>query len=134
MLNLEIEKYQEMLLRKRAELERSVRQREGLAVEKCPDLLDEVQSAAEREIVVLSRDLESGLLREVRSALERVNDGSFGLCLNCEEPISPRRLHAVPWASHCLRCQEAADQENGRTAGAARGREAPDEVLLPRAA
>ena len=131
MLKHDLEKYEELLLNKRTELERSVRQREGLAIEKSPDLVDEVQLAAERELVVLSRDLESVLLREVRSALDRIQDGSFGLCLSCDEPISRRRLEAVPWASHCLRCQEAIDQENGRPVGGA-GR--TDEILLPRAA
>jgi RNA polymerase-binding transcription factor len=135
MLKPDLEKYEELLLNKRTELERSVRQREGLAIEKSPDLVDEVQSAAERELVVLSRDLESVLLREVRSALDRIRDGSFGHCLSCDEPISRRRLEAVPWACHCLRCQEVIDQENGRTVGPGAGRtEAADEILLPRAA
>ena len=134
MLKLDLEKYEELLLNKRTELERSVRQREGLAIEKSPDLVDEVQLAAERELVVLSRDLESVLLREVRSALDRIQDGSFGLCLSCDEPISRRRLEAVPWASHCLRCQEAIDQENGRPVGGADRSERADEILLPRAA
>ncbi len=134
MAKLDLEKYQELLLRKRTELERRVRHREGLAIEKSADLVDEVQSAAERELVVLSRDLESVLLREVRSALDRIPDGSFGLCLNCDEPISPRRLEAVPWASHCLRCQEAIDQESGRAVGGAGRTEAADEILLPHAA
>ncbi len=134
MLKLDLEKYEELLLRKRTELERSVRQREGLAIEKSPDLVDEVQLAAERDLVVLSRDLESVLLREVRSALDRFKDRSFGLCLSCDEPISPRRLNAVPWASHCLRCQEAIDQESGRTVGGAGRREGADEIPLLRAA
>ena len=133
MLKLDFEKYKELLRQKQTELERTVRQRDGLAIEKSPDLLDEVQSAADRELVVLSRDLESGLLREVRAALERLKEGSFGICLSCEEPIAPRRLNAVPWASHCLSCQEALDQVNGRNAGAGRSDEA-DELMLPRAA
>jgi DnaK suppressor protein len=133
MLQLDFEKYRQMLLQKRAELEGNVRQRDGLAIEKRPDLLDEVQLAAERELVVISRDIESSLLREVRAALERSKDGSFGLCLRCEEPIAPRRLNAVPWASHCISCQEAIEQERGRHAGGA-GVSEEDEFQLPRAA
>ena len=37
-------------------------------------------------------------------------DGSYGVCLHCEEDIKPKRLEAVPWAPYCIRCQEAADR------------------------
>ncbi len=55
-----------------------------------------------------SRDLSrnASLLRELRVALNRIADGSYGTCVECEESIQPRRLAAVPWAARCLRCQE----------------------------
>jgi RNA polymerase-binding transcription factor DksA len=56
------------------------------------------------------------LLRQVRAALRRVRDGSFGTCIECEWAISPKRLAAVPWASRCIQCQEAADRD-GRERG-----------------
>jgi DnaK suppressor protein len=49
--------------------------------------------------------------RETRAALRRVDEGTYGICQECEEPINPRRLAAVPWASLCLRCQEVRDCE-----------------------
>lgn len=113
MFKFDLESYQEQLLRMQAELERNMHQRDGLVIEKSSDLSDEVRSAADRELVMRSRDLESVLLREVRSALGRVRNGSFGICLECSEPISSRRLNAVPWAPYCLPCQEAADQQTG---------------------
>jgi DnaK suppressor protein len=58
----------------------------------------------------LNLDRESGLLREVDSALTGIADGSYGICLRCEEEIKPKRLDAIPWAKYCLRCQEAIDQ------------------------
>ena len=67
---------------------------------------------------------ESKLLRNVRSALRRIDDGSFGVCLYCEEDISPRRLAAVPWAPFCIHCQEMADRHT------AKGSETLDELLL----
>jgi DnaK suppressor protein len=54
----------------------------------------------------------------VKLALQRMNEGSYGICLHCEEPINPKRLAAVPWAPYCIRCQEAIDQ-----------RQAPEEEL-----
>jgi DnaK suppressor protein len=50
------------------------------------------------------------LLRNVRQALRRIEDGSFGICLHCEEEISPKRIAAVPWTPYCIQCQEQADR------------------------
>jgi DnaK suppressor protein len=38
--------------------------------------------------------------------LHRIDSGHYGICLECEEPISPKRLEAVPWARYCVSCQE----------------------------
>jgi DnaK suppressor protein len=46
------------------------------------------------------------LLREVSDALRRIEHDSYGVCLECEEAISPKRLDAVPWARYCVTCQE----------------------------
>ena len=43
-------------------------------------------------------------LREIDSALLRLDDGSYGLCVGCTEPIATERLLAVPYARHCIRC------------------------------
>ena len=51
------------------------------------------------------------LLFGVRSALRRMQDGTFGICLHCEEEISLKRLDAVPWARHCIACREFADRK-----------------------
>ena len=48
-------------------------------------------------------------LREVEHALERLKDGVYGICQRCDEPISPKRLQAVPWAKYCIHCQENRD-------------------------
>jgi DnaK suppressor protein len=53
----------------------------------------------------------SDRLREVESALRRVESGTFGICSGCEEDINPKRMAAIPWAQFCIRCQEAADRE-----------------------
>jgi DnaK suppressor protein len=73
--------------------------------------LDEVQHAAERELAIRNLDRESNLFRNVRGALQRMRDGSYGTCLHCDEPINPKRLDAVPWTAYCIRCQEQADRD-----------------------
>src|ERR1700729_282694 len=112
MTKSEINKYKHILEAKQAELEAFVRNREGIAIEKSPDALDEVQHAAERELAIRNLDRDSNLLRNVRSALRRINNGTFGTCMHCEEEISPKRLAAVPWAAYCIQCQEQADRSN----------------------
>src|SRR6476469_10819018 len=115
MTKTELSKFKKILETKRDELEQIVRRRDAITIEKSADALDEVQHAAERELAIRNLDRESQLLRSVRSALRRIEEGSFGICLHCEEEISPKRVAAVPWAPFCIQCQEQADrnQEQG---------------------
>jgi DnaK suppressor protein len=115
MTKTELNKFREVLENKQAELAQVLRNREGIVIEKSPDALDEVQNAAERELAIRNLDRESILLRNVRAALHRIDEGTFGVCAHCEEDISLKRLNAVPWAAYCIQCQEIADksQEEG---------------------
>lgn len=115
MTKSEVNKYKDILESRQAELVGVLRNRDGITIEKSPDALDEVQNAAERELAIRNLDRESNLLRNVRAALRRIKDGSFGVCVHCDEDISPRRVAAVPWTPYCIQCQEAADkaQEDG---------------------
>ncbi len=110
MTKIEMNKFKKILEERQDELERIVRNRDAITIEKSADALDEVQHAAERELAIRNLDRESNLLRNVRSALRRIEDGSFGICMHCEEEISPKRLAAVPWAPFCIQCQEQADK------------------------
>ncbi len=91
---------QEVLERKVAELAHAMRKRDGIAIEKSADQMDEIQHASERDLAICSVDRDSTLLRQVTGALRRIHSGSFGTCPNCESAISPKRLTAVPWALH----------------------------------
>jgi DnaK suppressor protein len=104
-------RYADALRVKQAELLARLNEREGLEAESEADVFDEIQRASDRALVIETLDRTSALLRDVRKALERVADGGYGQCLNCEEEISPKRLAAVPWAKFCLRCQEEADRQ-----------------------
>ena len=72
--------------------------------------MDELQFAGARELAISNLDRESKLLQGVLRALDRIEDGSYGVCLHCDTAINPKRLGAVPWAEYCIRCQEAADR------------------------
>ena len=91
MTKTDINKYKEILEARQAELADVLRNREAITIEKSPDALDEVQNAAERELAIRNLDRESNLLRNVRAALRRIDDGTFGICVHCEEEISIKR-------------------------------------------
>jgi DnaK suppressor protein len=113
MTRIELNKYRNVLEAKQAELIHTVSNRDGIAIEKSPDSFDEVQYATERELAICNLDRDSNLLRNVRAALARIAEGSFGVCLCCEEEINPKRLAAVPWTAFCIVCQELADRDDG---------------------
>ena len=104
---------------KEADASRILQSRDAIIIEKSADELDEIEGAVAREIAIRNLDRESGLLRDIRSALRRIDQGTFGTCLHCEEEISRRRLEAAPWARFCLQCQEAADRGDERVIEAA---------------
>jgi len=121
----DINKYKAILEAKQTELSAGLRNREDIAIEKTPDAIDEVQLAGERELAIRNLDRESNLLRNVKGALARIADGSYGVCLHCDEDIKPKRLDAVPWTKYCIRCQEAADRHEFE----ADGGDSADELL-----
>jgi len=108
--SIEIEGIRESLERKRTELVRILQMRDGIEIEKSADQMDEIQFATERDLAIRNVDRESKLLRQVSAALRRIQDGSFGICIECESQISPKRLAALPWALRCIQCESAADQ------------------------
>jgi DnaK suppressor protein len=114
MTKSEINKFRTTLVAKQTELAPTLRKRDGIAIEKTPDALDEVQLAGERELMTRNLERESKMLREVRAALERIQQNTYGTCLNCEEEIGLRRLKAVPWTPLCIACQERDDLEGLR--------------------
>ena len=101
----------EILERKEAELARVLRTRDGIAIEKSADQMDEIQYASERDLAIQNVDRDTVQLRRVRAALRRIHDGGFGTCIDCESPIGPKRLAAVPWAARCIQCQGRADRD-----------------------
>src|SRR5580704_4354369 len=92
------------------ELENRTGSREALAIEASPEELDRIQHAAEHELAIGSLERDYTLMRNVQSALGRIHTKTFGICLNCEDEISLKRIRAVPWTPSCIVCQEAAER------------------------
>jgi len=71
---------------------------------------DQSISTVSKEFLFQQGSQRLGIVRRIEAALHRMDNGTFGLCTECDEPISPRRLDALPWTDLCLHCQEAREQ------------------------
>jgi DnaK suppressor protein len=80
-------------------------------LEGAQDVADKALSSYSREMLYGLSDQERKILQLVEDALQRLGDKTFGTCTHCGQKIQARRLEAVPWARHCLECQEL--QEKG---------------------
>jgi DnaK suppressor protein len=111
---IDLEFMRKQLKAKRREvLEGVSRAREMGSVETesgAPDIADRATSAFQREFSFALSENEGQLLRMIDDALARVESGRFGLCVHCEQPIERQRLQAIPWARHCIACQELQDR------------------------
>lgn len=100
-----------LLQSKQRELLSANSERSEIVIEAVADEIDLLQQQLSRDMAVRSLDRKSRLLRNIQEAFIRIEDEIYGICLRCEEPIPPKRLNAIPWASHCVHCQETIDAQ-----------------------
>jgi DnaK suppressor protein len=113
MTKADLKRYKSVLTAKMAEVSRSLGSRSVIAVEIAPEACEEMVLAAHRELSITTLERNSRLLREVQAAMGRIEDGSYGVCESCGQPIKAKRLEAVPWARRCVACQEGIDRDPG---------------------
>lgn len=109
MTTTDLARFRDLLRTRQAELLHNTRCLESIAIERSPDVLEEVQYKSERELAIAGLNLESAVQRNIAAALLRIDAGAFGTCIHCGAEISRRRLEVLPWTPLCIRCQEAAD-------------------------
>ena len=112
----DIYRYKALLMAKRKEILGRSLHREDIWIVESNDLIETVQLASDRELALRTLERESKSLMQVEAALKRIDHDEFGICLECEEPISTKRLAVVPWAAYCLQCQQLHDTRES-TAG-----------------
>ena len=95
-----------------AGLRRALHNRGDVAIEPVSEECEQMTLAGLRDLALVLVDRTSRRLRDVEAALRRIKEGDFGACVDCDEEIPTKRLTAIPWASRCVRCQEAADSRN----------------------
>jgi DnaK suppressor protein len=74
------------------------------------DLADKAANSYTKEFLFGQTDTDRVTLQLIDSAIERLKDSSYGLCVNCQSEIQQKRLEAVPWTRYCLVCQEKHEQ------------------------
>ncbi|MGH9822283.1 MAG: TraR/DksA family transcriptional regulator [Blastocatellia bacterium] len=74
------------------------------------DPADQASNSYTKELLFSQSTNERQMLRLIEEALDRIEEGSFGECVNCSEEINAKRLEAIPWARYCIRCQELQEQ------------------------
>jgi DnaK suppressor protein len=111
MTKINLEEFRRTLEAKRRELMSNTSDRDEIRIENAAEDFDRLQQQLNREVAIRNLDRESTLLKSVQSALARIEDESFGICLRCDEEIPEKRLNALPWAAYCVKCQEIVDRQ-----------------------
>ena len=117
MTTSDVNKFRKVLEASVIELARSIRWRESIRIETRADELDRIHEANERDLAVQTLEAVSIQLREAQAALRRIEDGTYGLCMECEQAISAKRLDALSSASLCVHCQQDKDGRCGARNG-----------------
>ncbi len=111
-----LERFEDKLRTQKALLERSmlsaVREGRQSSTDDLQDAADQAVQSYQKELLFLQGTKGHTQLAQVRSALDRIDEHSFGECIQCGEMIGEKRLEAVPWTPNCIVCQEKI--ENGQ--------------------
>lgn len=110
----ELDKYRRLLDEKKASLSQEIAKtrsaEEETTEESTQDIADKAVSSYTREFLYSLTDGERTTLLQIDEALVRIDEGTYGFCTNCGQPMAEKRLTAVPWAPYCVDCQELAEK------------------------
>ena len=102
--------YRDKLLTRREGLVGQVQAAEAYSRERdaeaTQDPADMAANAYTKELLMSMSTNDRQLLDSIDAALERIEDGMYGKCIHCGQPIQEKRLEAVPWARYCLKCAD----------------------------
>jgi DnaK suppressor protein len=113
-MNLNLDLYKAALLKRAAECRNDLEDvRKDVAIENTAEVMEQGIRAADREVAMERMETAYRQLRQVESALSRMERDEYGICLKCEDDIGQKRLDALPWAVLCVECQETAERLRG---------------------
>jgi len=111
-----IDKLRKTLLLRREALARSIKGDLSLLrelhSEASGDILDAAADSVQDEINSRLLEVESDELLAIDAAINRIADGTYGVCQDCDKPIPLRRLQAVPYVADCIDCRRAAEKRS----------------------
>ena len=111
MSKLNLEKVKDQLIAERESLLTKLSGNDlSVDASETPDPVDLAVRNYSKNVMLAVSENESRQVVLINEALERIGDKEYGECQNCENPINPKRLDAVPWARYCLNCQELVEQ------------------------
>lgn len=109
-----VDSYRKQLLEKREELLRLVSKsdQDGREADEegTQDIADKASNAYTKEFLFHQSNDNRQILVLVDEALDRIKNGGYGVCVECQDEVQPKRLEAVPWARHCIECQAKQDE------------------------
>jgi DnaK suppressor protein len=112
----EKERFKKMLLKKKEEIINILSEAysEGKEIETgiSQDVVDKAESSYTKEFLFNLSDSERKRLLMIDEAIKRIEDSSYGICQMCQNNIDKKRLVVVPWAPHCIECQEKEEKES----------------------
>lgn len=116
MKKTEKERYKKKLLKRKKEIINKLSEVYNESKEIEPDITHDIGDRAEssytKEFLLSLSDGDRKQLFLIDEALQRIEDCQYGICEMCQKPISKKRLEAIPWALHCIRCQQKAEEES----------------------
>jgi DnaK suppressor protein len=111
----DLKRFKKMLEESKRELLKSAKktlmEESNFDTDDLPDEIDLASSEYTQSMVFRLRDREKFLLKKIDKALQRIEDGTFGVCERCEEEISVKRLEARPVTTLCIRCKEEQEKK-----------------------
>ena len=111
------ERYKKKLLAKKTEIIETLNEVLNQTKEVEPGVVQDAGDKAEtsytKEFLLNLSNTEREQLSKIDDALDRIEECTYGTCQMCQKQINRKRLNAVPWARHCIQCQQKAEEESG---------------------
>jgi len=117
MTKKKLEQFREILTGRMNELIKEARESMGeltAGQENYADMTDAASAEIDRNFLLRIKDRERKLILKIREALERIDDGTFGICEVCGEPINEERLKARPVTTQCIECKTDMEEQERR--------------------
>ena len=111
------ERYKKKLIAKKTEITETLNEVLTQTKEVEPDVVQDAGDKAEtsytKEFLLTLSNTEREQLNKIDDALDRIEECTYGTCQMCQKQINKKRLNAIPWARHCIQCQQKAEEESG---------------------